>query len=221
MYIPSSYTGQATPLVVMLHGCTLNPDDFTAPTCRSVGTGSRLPTSSANGVSRRSSPVSHARLSKSMASTKRPDASAEMVWFFLQHLLPGGKREGSIWTLEQSSDLNVNLVRFPAGGGVGEHVNEEVDVLVVGVSGSGVIAVDGREHPLRAGTLAFVPKGARHSRKSNRGTSPTLPSTAGEGRCGSAAYRHRDDPSYVRERRPYPGQRRTPTRLRRGPRPPR
>ena len=91
------------------------------------------------------------------------------MWFFLQHLLPGGKREGSIWTLEQSSDLNVNLVRFPAGGGVGEHVNEEVDVLVVGVSGSGVIAVDGREHPLRAGTLAFVPKGARHSRKSNSG----------------------------------------------------
>ena len=32
LFIPSSYQGQALPLVVMLHGCTQSPDDFAAGT---------------------------------------------------------------------------------------------------------------------------------------------------------------------------------------------
>jgi quercetin dioxygenase-like cupin family protein len=87
----------------------------------------------------------------------------------LHEKLATEQRAGVVWTLEQGDDLNVNLVRFPAGRGAGEHVNEEIDVLVVGVSGSGVVAVDGYEHHLRAGTVAFVPKGARRSTRSESG----------------------------------------------------
>ncbi len=49
-----------------------------------------------------------------------------------------GDRAGVIWTLDGSSDLkNANLVRFGTGQGVGEHVNDEVKVIVVGVFGLG------------------------------------------------------------------------------------
>jgi quercetin dioxygenase-like cupin family protein len=68
-----------------------------------------------------------------------------------------------IWALEGSGDLNANLVRFDAGGGVEEHVNDEVDVVFLGVAGTGSVRVDGEEHALSAGTLVFVSRGARRS----------------------------------------------------------
>ncbi len=85
----------------------------------------------------------------------------------LHECLTPGRGAGALWTLEGSEDLNANLIGFPAGEGVGEHVNGEVDVLVVGVSGVGCVSVDGRGHPLRAGVVAFVPKGVRRSTRSD------------------------------------------------------
>ena len=73
---------------------------------------------------------------------------------------------GAIWALGGSDELNANLVRFPAGGGVGEHVNDEVDVIVVGVAGSGVVAVNGEQRTLETGTLMLVPRGSRRSTRS-------------------------------------------------------
>ena len=72
-------------------------------------------------------------------------------------------RTGVVWSHRESGDLNVNLVRFTEGEGVGEHVNDEVDVLLVGVSGFGEVCIDGRSHGLSGGTLIFIPKGARRS----------------------------------------------------------
>lgn len=77
-----------------------------------------------------------------------------------------GERAGTVWTLAESEESNANLVRFHLGRGVVEHVNDEVDVLLVGVSGSGEVAVDGEEHTLSAGILVFAPKGTRRAIRS-------------------------------------------------------
>jgi len=77
--------------------------------------------------------------------------------------VPAGDRVGVIWTLDTSSELNANLVRFGTGQGVEEHVNDEVEVIVLGVSGEGTVTVDQQEHALSAGMLSFIPKGARRA----------------------------------------------------------
>lgn len=69
---------------------------------------------------------------------------------------------GPGWT-HQSDDLNVNLLVFAAGDGVAEHVNAEVDVLIVGIHGQGRIELDGRAHSLAAGQALVIPKGARRA----------------------------------------------------------
>ena len=72
---------------------------------------------------------------------------------------------GAIWTL-QTEDLDVNLLVFSAGDGVAEHVNTEVDVLLVGIAGAGAITVDGTHQILRAGQALLVLKGANRSIRS-------------------------------------------------------
>jgi quercetin dioxygenase-like cupin family protein len=68
-----------------------------------------------------------------------------------------------IWTLDTSSDLNASLVRLGTGQGIGEYVNDEVEVIILGVSGSGSVTVDREEHAPTSGTLVFMPKGARRA----------------------------------------------------------
>lgn len=80
-----------------------------------------------------------------------------------------GDKSGTVWALEESEELNANLIRFASGGGVGEHVNEEVDVLMVGVKGLGIVTIAEEEHGLSAGTLVFIPRGERRSVRSASG----------------------------------------------------
>lgn len=72
----------------------------------------------------------------------------------------GGNRLA--WS-SQGEELSVNLIAFAAGDGVAEHVNDEVEVLLVGVTGEGIVAIDERQQVLRAGNALLIPRGTRRS----------------------------------------------------------
>lgn len=72
------------------------------------------------------------------------------------------KRTGVIGSLV-GTDLNVNLVRLEANETLEAHVNTEVDVLLVGIAGAGVIELEAGSEPLDAGSAVYVPKNARRA----------------------------------------------------------
>lgn len=80
----------------------------------------------------------------------------------LATLASSASAPGVAWS-RQSDDLNVNLLVFGRDGGVDAHVNNEVDVLIVALSGDGVLEIDRRFRPLRAGQAVLIPKGSSRS----------------------------------------------------------
>lgn len=65
---------------------------------------------------------------------------------------------GPIWSVN-SEQLNVNLVRLPTGDVIAEHVNREVDVLLVVFEGAGELTVEGEPYALRPGRALVIPVG--------------------------------------------------------------
>lgn len=70
------------------------------------------------------------------------------------------QRAGAIGSLV-GADLNVNLVRLAPNETLAAHVNTEVDVLLVGIGGAGVVELEDGDEPLAAGSALYVPKGLR------------------------------------------------------------
>lgn len=75
----------------------------------------------------------------------------------LTHLNVAG--DGVHWSLGASDDLNANLVHLDPGHAIGEHVNSEVDVLVVVLAGSGTAVVAGDDLALAQHVVAHIPRG--------------------------------------------------------------
>ena len=73
--------------------------------------------------------------------------------------------QGVAWAF-RSDDLDANLLVFPRGEGVTLHSNTEVDVLLIGVGGHGIVEIEGTEHELRVGQLLIVPKRAHRAIRS-------------------------------------------------------
>lgn len=75
-------------------------------------------------------------------------------------LRSGAGRRGPVAALS-SEDLNVTLLAWPPYEATPEHANAERDVLVVVLSGSGTLELDGRPHPLAPMTATLVEKRRR------------------------------------------------------------
>lgn len=65
------------------------------------------------------------------------------------------------WRLrEQARQLDANLVRLAPGEHIGSHIERDLDVLVLIVTGEGVLHTEDGDQPLRSGSLAWLPSGA-------------------------------------------------------------
>jgi quercetin dioxygenase-like cupin family protein len=60
-------------------------------------------------------------------------------------------------------EMNITLLSWPAGQGVAPHVNEEVEVVIIVITGSGRVTVDETEFEVNAGDALLVPKGCRRA----------------------------------------------------------
>jgi quercetin dioxygenase-like cupin family protein len=69
---------------------------------------------------------------------------------------------GPLWGT-QTEDLNATLLAWSPGGGPGEHVNSERDVLLVVLAGEATMVLDGDERRVRAGEALVVEKGRTRS----------------------------------------------------------
>jgi mannose-6-phosphate isomerase-like protein (cupin superfamily) len=74
--------------------------------------------------------------------------------------LLGTSGTGPLWGMA-SADLNATLLAWPSGHEVAEHVNGELDVLVIVLDGCGGAIIDGEIHDLMAGSAILIPRGTR------------------------------------------------------------
>lgn len=71
--------------------------------------------------------------------------------------------DGVQWSLDDSTDLNVNLVRLGADGTIARHINAEVDVAVIVLAGGGTLHCDAAAHELAPLVVVNIPKGAERA----------------------------------------------------------
>ena len=75
----------------------------------------------------------------------------------------GDDAPGASWSLPHGGDLDANLIRLASNGQIADHVNTEVDVLVVVWDGSGRLTIDDRVLTLAPGIVVLVPRDARRA----------------------------------------------------------
>lgn len=89
----------------------------------------------------------------------------EIIWVDLNALSHEASQNGPQWGLA-SEDLNATLLWWDEAHTPAPHVNNEVDVFLLVVEGSGEVVVDGQAFPLTAGQAILLPKGTERTIRS-------------------------------------------------------
>jgi quercetin dioxygenase-like cupin family protein len=76
--------------------------------------------------------------------------------------VPAPEGSGVLWSAPPG-DLNVNLVSLQPGDTIEEHRNDDLDVLIVVLSGDGEITIDDEVHPVTGQQLVLLRAGVRRS----------------------------------------------------------
>jgi quercetin dioxygenase-like cupin family protein len=95
---------------------------------------------------------------------------------------------GALWSLPHDGDLDANVVLLQPGASVRAHVNGEVDVLIIGITGAGEVLVDGESHRLGPSVLVHVAKGTTRAVTAGE-RDPLVYVTAHRARAGLAVGR--------------------------------
>lgn len=74
----------------------------------------------------------------------------------------GASHSGPQWAHE-CEDLDLTLLSWEKGKRIEAHVNNEVDGVLIGVEGTGVVTVNGEAHEMRPGVALLIPKGCERA----------------------------------------------------------
>lgn len=91
-----------------------------------------------------------------------PAASSPVCVDLLEACRAAASPSGPQWSHE-SEDLDVTLLSWANNRRVEPHVNEEVDVVWIGVEGAGVATINSEAHELRPGVALLIPKGCERA----------------------------------------------------------
>lgn len=61
-----------------------------------------------------------------------------------------------------TADFTVGVTELEVGGWLGHHRHEPAEIYYV-LSGEGTLSIDGQDHPVRAGTAAYIPGNSEHA----------------------------------------------------------
>jgi quercetin dioxygenase-like cupin family protein len=62
----------------------------------------------------------------------------------------------------RTTDFTVGVTELEVGGWLGRHRHEPSEIYYV-LSGEGTLSIDGQDHPVRAGTAAYIPGNSEHA----------------------------------------------------------